>query len=230
MSSPELPIVRLKTPLYEYTRTKGVPLYAYLFPGSGRAVTPSSYKTQGGHPPKTTTSTQHPPKGSRAPSPPHHERSSMSEARKGGPGHRLAIATSVQSGYIFDDKRLRRPHPTKKGFFTKTRHHSCIKCTALHRRKPRAGHAVVHVVEAGSAATTSVFIHHQTCPHTTKDEKEAAARELAKLASEEATRLARSAGVKAAASRATLSVAATGELGGIHRFMTKTVSSGMRIA
>ena len=31
--------------------------------------------------------------------------------------------------------------------------------------------------------------------------------------------------MKAAASRATLSVAATGELGGIHRFMTKTVSS-----
>ena len=112
----------------------------------------------------------------------------MSEARKGGPGHRLAIATSVQSGYIFDDKRLRRPHPTKKGFFTKTRHHSCIKCTAAASKEAtaRAGHAVVHVVEAGSAATTSVFIHHQTCPHTTKDEKEAAARELAKLASEEA--------------------------------------------
>ena len=71
---PELPIdiVRLKTPLHEFRRTKGVPLYVYLFPGSGRAVTPSSYKTQGGHPPKTTTSTQcqHPQKGSRAPSPP----------------------------------------------------------------------------------------------------------------------------------------------------------------
>ena len=55
----ELSIVLLKTPLYEYTRTKGVPLYVYLFPGSGRAVTPSSYKTQGGHPPKTNHKLDH---------------------------------------------------------------------------------------------------------------------------------------------------------------------------
>ena len=90
----------------------------------------------------------------------------------GGVGHRPAAASSVASSYRFNDIRLRRKHPTKKDQYTTARYHSCNKCTAHATREAtyKAGHYVEVVVQAGSAVTSSVHIHTQTCPHASADE------------------------------------------------------------